>query len=357
MKIIIGAGGSGGHVFPALETAKVLKEKGCQVIFLTTPGLAFDLIRKSQFPVWAIASPRMKLLSPLSALQEIFKMIRSIIQSCGLIDDIAPDVVVGFGGYGAFPVVVAAILKRKPVLIHDQNVVPSWSNRVVKHFVDRIAISFDKSQEHFRSPKTILTGCPCRDTPSPKTREEIFRGFDLLPDRPTIFVLGGSQGSRTINKEFSRAVMVLQDKFDFQFIHVCGRADYEELSRFYQTVKVSYRLFDFLDDVQSAYAIADLVVSRSGAATVCEILSFQKTAILIPYPLIRVHQKENAQVVCEQGLGVILEDQECRAQRLADEIARQLFHSRRKGPVKTDGGQSRNRPAQLIAQEVVRLAI
>jgi UDP-N-acetylglucosamine--N-acetylmuramyl-(pentapeptide) pyrophosphoryl-undecaprenol N-acetylglucosamine transferase len=354
MKIIIGAGGSGGHVFPALETAKALANEKHQVIFLTTEGLAFDLVRKYQFPVWIVASPRMKLSSPMSAIQEGLKMLRAIYQAYYLIEDIRPDVVVGFGGYGAFPVVTAAILKRKPTLIHDQNVVPSWSNRVLKGFVNKIAISFEKSQDHFRSPRTVLTGCPCRDDPSPKTKEQIYHDFKLSPGRQTIFVLGGSQGSRKINQEFSQAVELLRTKIDFQFIHVCGRADYAMLQNQYRSLTIPYQLFDFLDDVQSAYSIADLVVARSGAATVCEILSFQKRAILIPYPLIRVHQKENAEVVCAQGLGVIMDDKDCCSQRLADEITSQL---RKKEEKRCSAASDRHeeKPAQRIAKEIIRL--
>lgn len=355
MKIMIGAGGSGGHVFPALETAKVLVDQGHEVVFLTTQGLAFDLVRRHHFQAWVIASVRMKLVSALSALKEGFQMVYAIYQACVLIQDIGPDVVVGFGGYGAFPVVVAAIIKRKPTLIHDQNVVPSWSNRVLKNFVNKIAISFKKSEDHFRSSKTVLTGCPCRDTPPAKSRMEIYQQFQLSPQRQTIFVLGGSQGSRKINVAFSRAVELLNEKIMFQFIHVCGHADHQDLQLRYRSPKIPYQLFDFLDDVQSAYTIADLVVARSGAATVCEVLSFQKSAILIPYPLVRVHQKENAEIACEQGLATMITDEMCTAQSLADEIIRRLKQHPSEDILARDSGLYTVKPALRIAEEIVSL--
>ncbi len=355
MKIMIGAGGSGGHVFPALETAKVLASQGHEVVFLTTHGLAFDLVRRHHFQAWVIASVRMKLTSFFNAIREGFQMVYAIYQAWVLMQDIDPDVVVGFGGYGAFPVIVAAIMRRKPTLIHDQNVVPSWSNRVLKNFVNKIAISFTKSEDYFRSSKTVLTGCPCRDTPPAKSRTEIFQQFQLSPQRKTIFVLGGSQGSRKINAAFSCAVELLSEKIMFQFIHVCGHADYKDLQLRYRSLKIPYQLFDFLDDVQSAYAIADLVVARSGAATVCEILSFQKPAILIPYPLVRVHQKENAEIVCEQGLATMISDEMCTVQSLSDEITRRLKQHPSKDVPAKDPGLHTVKPALRIAEEIASL--
>ncbi|MFA5659588.1 MAG: undecaprenyldiphospho-muramoylpentapeptide beta-N-acetylglucosaminyltransferase [Oscillospiraceae bacterium] len=358
MSIIIGAGGSGGHVFPALETAKKLRDQDQKVIFLTTKGLAFDLIRKNDFEAWIIDPPRIKLSSFLSAIKEVWRMLITIVDTCRLVNSLSPKVVVGFGGYGAFPVVAAAILKNIPTLIHEQNVVPSRTNQILSKFVTRIALSFEQSRKYFSSKKVVFTGCPCRNSPSIKLRADIYKKFGFSPDKKTIFVLGGSQGSRRINEEFSKAVVMLQGIFDFQFIHLCGKTDYDWLKKEYTKLRAHYQLFDFLDDVQSAYTVADLVIARSGAVTVCEILSFQKRAILIPYPLVRVHQKENAQVVVEKGLGILLEDQECFATRLKSEILK-VFESGNNTALEvsiTDEYVS-NRPQEKIAQEIIRLVL
>jgi len=131
MRIIIGAGGSGGHVFPALETAKKLKAQDHKVIFLTTKGLAFDLVCADGFEAWIIDPPRVKFSSPISALKEVWGMMRTIFDAFVLIGHLSANAVVGFGGYGAFPVVLAGVFRRLPTLIHEQNVVPSRSNRVL----------------------------------------------------------------------------------------------------------------------------------------------------------------------------------------------------------------------------------
>jgi UDP-N-acetylglucosamine--N-acetylmuramyl-(pentapeptide) pyrophosphoryl-undecaprenol N-acetylglucosamine transferase len=356
MKIIIGAGGSGGHVFPAIETAKKLESQHHKVIFLTTKGLAFELIRKHGFQAWVIDPPRVKLSSLASIFKEGWGMLSAIKETYCLVGTLAPDMVVGFGGYGAFPVVVAAVMKRIPTLIHEQNVVPSRSNRMLSTFVNKIALSFDQSRRYFPSKKVFFTGCPCRNSPSPKSKADIYQEFGFSSQRQTIFVLGGSQGSRKINEEFSKAVVMLQGVLDFQFIHVCGKADYAWLKKEYSNLNISYQLFDFLDDVQSAYTIADLVIARSGAVTVSEILSFQKRSILIPYPLVRVHQKENAQVVVEKGFASIVDDSECFAPHLKNEILNGLqFNAKgfRENSCAKEGMS--DGPQEIIAQEIIRL--
>ncbi len=358
MNIVIGAGGSGGHVFPALETAKKLKAQAHTVIFLTTKGLAFDLIRRHGFEALIIDPPRLKLSSPASAFKEGWGMISAIDDTLQLLKSISPRVVVGFGGYGAFPVVVAAIIKRMPTLIHEQNVVPSRSNRLLSRFVHRIALSFDQSHKYFPLKKSVVTGCPCRNHCSFLSKEDIYKSFGFLPYKKTIFILGGSQGSRRINEEFSKAVAMLEGSLDFQFIHLCGKSDYAWLQKEYGALKIRYRLFDFLDDVQSAYVIADLVIARSGAVTVSEILSFQKRAILVPYPLVRVHQRENAQVVVDKGWACMIDDSECYAPRLKSEILHMLSLGTRCDRLNlTVQEGARDAPQEKIAQEIVRLAL
>ena len=358
MHIIIGAGGSGGHVFPALETAKRLKKDRHQVTFLTTGGLAFELIRRHGFDAWIIDPPRVKSSFFVGIIRQGWRMLAAINEARRLLGCLSADVVVGFGGYGAFPVVVAAMVQRTPTLIHEQNVILSRSNKILSGFVDRIALSFDQSRRYFSSKNVVITGCPCRDTPPSATKEEIYRSFGFSEHRPTLFVLGGSQGSRRINEEFSKAVAMLQGGLDFQFIHICGKADYPWLQKEYGKVSTPYQLFDFFDDVPRAYVIADLVIARSGAATVSEILSFHKRAILVPYPIVHVHQKENAQVALEQGLARIVDDSACTALRLKDEVLNALSSdpNGRDKPAGIHRGRDEE-PQEKIAREIIRLAL
>jgi len=264
-------------------------------------------------------------------------------------------VVVGFGGYGAFPVVGAAIVQKVPTFIHEQNVIPSRSNQLLSKFVKRIAISFEESRKYLPPQKVVLTGCPCKNSRPKKTKAEICAELGLSDTVPVIFVIGGSQGSRRINEEFSKAAVMLRGDLNFQFIHICGPADYERFKREYEKLKIRYRIFDFLDDVQSAYTIADLVIARSGAATVCEILSFRKQSILIPYPLIRVHQKENAQILVEKGLAKIIDDSECFATRLKNEILEAFRDKKESGRAPLVADLVEDKPQERIAEEIAKL--
>ncbi len=355
MKIVIGAGGSGGHVFPALSVAKCLRAYGHNVIFLTTKGLAFDLVKKENFTTWIIDPPRVKLANPLSAVKEAWGMLSAFKDARALIKNLTPGVVVGFGGYGAFPVVGAALAAKVPTLIHEQNVVPSRSNQLLSKFVTKIAISFEESRPYLPSQKCVLTGCPCKDERPKRSKAEILKDLGLIENVPTIFVIGGSQGSRRINEEFAKASIMLKGTFVFQFSHICGLVDHARFKKEYEKLKIRHCLFDFVDDVQSLYTVADLVIARSGASTVCELVSFKKHAILIPYPLVRVHQKENAQVACDRGLGKIIDDSECFATRLKHEIV-DFFQTERKSIhilKRTD--KSDEKPQERIAREVIKI--
>lgn len=355
MKIVIGAGGSGGHVFPALSVAKRLRAYGHNVIFLTTKGMAFDLIKKENFTTWIIDPPRVKLANPLSALRETWGMLNAFRDARALVKNFMPGVVVGFGGYGAFPVVGAALAAKVPTLIHEQNVIPSRSNQLLSRFVTKIAISFEESRPHLPAKKCVVTGCPCKDDRPKRSKNEILKDLGLAEGVPTIFVIGGSQGSRRINEEFAKAAVILKGTFDFQFIHICGAADHARFKKEYEKLKIKHCLFDFIDDVQSLYMAADLVIARSGASTVCELISFKKPAILIPYPLVRVHQKENAQIVCDHGLGKIIDDSECFAARLKHEIVDFFQNEKKSIRVIKKSEKLDEKPQERITREVIKL--
>jgi len=324
MKIVIAAGGSGGHVFPAIYTAKQLQAQGHDVVFLTTQGLPERLIFKNGFKAHVLCAQGMSLSSPARFIKSALAMIKAIGQASRLIKEFSPNVVVGFGGYAAFPAVIISYFQKRPVIIHEQNVVPGRANRLASKFVKNIAISFPQTKEYFYQVKTIITGCPCREAVAEKNLKKIYQEFGFLPGKPTILVLGGSHGSQKINKEFSRAVDLLQGVFDFQLIHLCGENDYRAVKGSYQDIKQSYCVLPFLDEIDKAYQIADLVICRAGAVTICELMRFCKKAIVIPYPFAGAHQKENAHILVEVGLAKMIEEQDLSASRLKNEIQKMI---------------------------------
>ncbi len=353
MKIIIAAGGTGGHVFPAISTAQELL-RSHQVIFFTTDGLAAEIIKKSKFQPWIVCQ---KKRSSDNIIIFVIKMIQAARECFYILRKILPDVVVGFGGYPSFPVVFAAWILKIPVVIHEQNVVAGRANRLAAMFASKIAISFDEASRYFDSKKVVLTGCPSRFTSNQTRTREDFESFDFKIGCPTVLVFGGSQASQRINKAFSEAAVFFKGNFNFQFIHICGKDDYSKLWKKYSENKLNFKLFDFFDDIGSAYRVADLVIARSGASTISELIAFKKYSILVPYPSEKVHQKENALVLSNLGVSTVIEDSNLSSNRLYNQIL--SFFKDKENKINLDKNlfpESDIQASQRLAQEVERTA-
>jgi UDP-N-acetylglucosamine--N-acetylmuramyl-(pentapeptide) pyrophosphoryl-undecaprenol N-acetylglucosamine transferase len=320
MKIIIATGGTGGHLFPALKVAGELKGAGHHVLFLGSFRRAEDQMRKSGFTFEDLGSKGFVSSSLRNKFQSALAMVTAVFRALGSLRRFQPDVVCGFGGYGAFPAVLAAVVLRCPTLIHEQNVVPGLANRILAGVVDKIAVSFEKSRKYFNPRKTVLTGYPSSIPPQDIDRASVFKEFGLREGRATILVFGGSQGSGHINKTFVETARALKEKLDFQVVHLSGDRDYLYLRDRYNEMGIPVALFKFLDKMDMAYRAADLVVARSGAGTVTEIAKFQLPAVFIPYPHARGHQKENALVLCGAGPARLIEDKDLSSAKLTDVI-------------------------------------
>lgn len=324
MKFIIATGGTGGHLFPALCVARELKREGHEIVFLGSFSRSWEQIQNSGFAFEELGAKGFTMASIKDSFNSIGAMIKAVVQAVCALRRIRPDVVIGFGGYGAFPAVLSAVMLRYPALIHEQNVVPGRANSILAKFVKRIAISFGKSNKYFNPGKTVLTGCPCHLPKENVDRAAVFKEFHLVEGKTTVLVIGGSQGSRRINEVFLGVAKSLKGKLDFQVIHVSGRQDYQNLHDRYNLLGIPFALFEFLDKMEEAYHIADLVISRSGAVTVSEIASFQLPAIFIPYPYAQGHQKENASVLCDVKAARLIEDKDLSVSKLTDDILEAL---------------------------------
>jgi len=320
MKFVIATGGTGGHLFPSIQVAQELNRQKHSIVFLGSFKHANDQIQRAGF-VYEELNARGLVLPPRKgSLGAIVAMVKAAVKAFRSLKKIKPDVVLGFGGYGAFPVVFCAVLLNYPTLIHEQNVVPGRANALLSKFVKRVAISFTKSIKYFNPKKTVLTGCPCLFPNKNMNRMESLKGFHLEQGKTTILIFGGSQGSQQINEIAFQAVKSLRGRLDCQVIHISGKHDYHDLQSQYNQLGIPFALFEFLDKMEEAYCAADLVISRSGAVTVSEIASFQLPAIFIPYPYAQGHQRENASVLCETQLSRLIEDKDLSAPVLTEQI-------------------------------------
>ena len=323
MKILIATGGTGGHIFPAIETAKALKVRGHQVSFAGVLGSAESKIKALDFPVFPLAAKGLNDRSFLGWINFGSIMSQAVFKSFGVIRKSAPDKIIGFGGYGAFPVVMAGALMRRHVLIHEQNVIPGKANTLLSKMVKKVAISFEGSRKYLDGAKLVWTGCPCHHSALP-TRSEGLNAFGLEENKKTIVLLGGSQGSQKLNEIFFE-LMKDMPSANYQAIHMTGQKDFPLYEERYHQAKLTVKVHAFINNIAQAYAAADLVIARAGAATVSELGLLGLPAVLVPYPFAGNHQKYNADVLAKVEAAIIVEQKDLSKTSLKEAVTRMLF--------------------------------
>ena len=353
MKIMLATGGSGGHIFPALYVAAELKREGHIVYFAGSFGFLKERIEKAGYPCWVVPAQGARIENLKSALQSIFSMLKSTYCALKTLKANRPEAVAGFGGYGAFPVVMAAVILRIPVIIHEQNVIPGRANRLLAGLVNKIAVSFSQSLSCFPARKTVCCGCPCLLPQIVGDRPRLKRELGLREEPLMILVLGGSQGSRFINEAFTNSLELLRGVLDFQVFHICGQQDTAVLADIYQKAAVHCRVVSFWDDMSLVYQAADLAVSRAGAVTISELAAFGLPAVLIPYPYAGGHQQANAEILASAGTASILPQADLTGPALQSAILSLLARV----PKRNEMTEKVFRPdaARLFAEEIIKL--
>ena len=355
MKIILATGGTGGHIFPAIETAQVLKENGHEVFFIGSLGAAEEKIKQKGFRTANLNAKGFNCASPKSVFDFVFYLGKSLKEAGRLLKEIEPAVICGFGSYASFAVVSVGKLRGKKTMIHEQNVLPGKANRVLANFVDKVAVSFNESRKFFQPVKTVLTGCPCHTKRPSLSRGEILRRFSLEENRKTLLILGGSQGSHRINMAILEVLEVLKKRFPLQVIHLSGQSDYAELQDRYKALDIPHSLFAFFEDMEMAYSIADCVVARAGAATVSEILAFGVPAVLIPYPYAGGHQRENAAVLVNLNLADMIEEKDLTSAKLAEAVIQALDKGKNWESINPLSASTKE-AAENLAHEIIALS-
>lgn len=323
MRAILAGGGTGGHVIPALAIANELKKTyNAEVLFIgTARGIENRLVPAAGYPLQLVRVGALKNVSLVTRLKTAFDLPRAVWDAGRMLNEFAPDVVIGVGGYASGPAMLAAIVKHIPTLAFEPNVVPGFANRMVAGFVSAAAVHFQETAEYFRNAE--VTGVPVRHA-----------FFEIPPRRdgtPTLLVFGGSQGAHAINQAMFRCLSVLQREAPgIHITHQTGEHDYNDALAAYQPMGDAAEVFKFIDDMPAAFARADLVVCRSGASTVAEIAAAGKPAIFVPFPRAADdHQRVNAEALARHGAAVVVEESKLEGVWLAETIAALLQDSRR----------------------------
>lgn len=288
--IVLAAGGTAGHLFPAQKVATDLTERlSCTTLFAAKGLSTNPRFDKNRFTgVDVEAGP--------ASLKGIFANIRGIKQSVALLKKTRPDLVIGFGSYHSFPVLVAALLCRVPVILHEANRQPGRVNRLLSRFAAFTAVFFpDTPLSGMRVVADIPLRCPVETAPS---RDEALQHYGLC-NLPTVLVFGGSLGAEKVNDLACKSVCLLAEKMPLQVLHFTGNAaSAEDIQKRYRQAGVTGVVRDFEHEMSCAWMAADLVVCRSGASTVAEQLAFSVPALFIPYPQAAdLHQDANAAYV------------------------------------------------------------
>jgi len=326
MKIMIAGGGTGGHVYPGIAVAEELARMrpSAEVVFVGgRRGLEAHAVPESGFRIRYILTrgfPRRAWWRwPAALLANLV----GLVQAVWVVASERPDAVLGTGGYVSGPVATAAWLLGRPLLLQEQNSIPGLANRWLARVADEVHLSFTEARAYFKRKDNLkVTGNPVRAHILGGDRGQALQIFDLAEGKPTIFIFGGSRGAHRINEAALDAMRRLKGRVDLQFILQTGRDDFEWAKGLVNAEQLPARVLPFLRDIHLAYAVADLVVCRSGAMTLAEIAACGTPAILVPYPhAAHNHQEVNAHNLVERGAAALLLDRELTGERLAKEIA------------------------------------
>lgn len=321
MRVLIAAGGTGGHIYPGIAVAREIMRRDAQseIRFVgTARGLESKLVPQAGFELSIIDSAGLKNVGTMARVRGLMLIPRSLLAARRLIRIFRPDIVIGAGGYVSGPVVLAAALSGVPTLVMESNALPGWTNRRLARFVDKAAVSFDAALPYF-GRKGVVTGNP--------VRREFFEipARDRSESKFSILIFGGSQGARAINEAMIAALPSLEGLRDgLRITHQTGEADFEKVRAAYAdagwTENANVRRY--IDDMVSTFADSDLVICRAGATTTAELIAAGKAALMVPFPMAADdHQRKNAEALANAGAARMILQQELSGKRLAQEIA------------------------------------
>jgi UDP-N-acetylglucosamine--N-acetylmuramyl-(pentapeptide) pyrophosphoryl-undecaprenol N-acetylglucosamine transferase len=326
LTVMVMAGGTGGHVFPALAVAEELRNRGAHIEWLGTPrGIENTLVPAANIPLHHIRIEGVRGRGLIGLLKAPFLIMEALAVACRILKSINPDVVIGFGGFASGPGGVAARLLGKPLVIHEQNAVAGTTNRLLSKIATVVLAAFDGAYQGKAASEVKVVGNPVRQVianlPEPSVRYDQRDESEPLH----LLVLGGSLGAKAINELVPQALAKLPVTVRPQVRHQSGKNHVEATIASYLQYQVNAKVDAFVDDMAGAYAWADIVICRAGALTVSELMAAGTAALLIPLPTaIDDHQSFNAAILTRSSAGVAVAQRELTADKLASLLNDQL---------------------------------
>lgn len=360
-RVLIAAGGTGGHVYPAIAIADALKETyaGTEVLFVGTKDhLEWEAVPKAGYDIKSIWISGFHRRLTLKNIAFPVKLASSLVQSFGIISKFKPQVTVACGGYASGPVGWVSAKRNIPLVLQEQNSFPGVTTRILSKHAEKIFTAFKDADNYLPAGKTELAGNPTRKTLTRVDKNKAYKNFGFSADKQTLLVLGGSGGAKAINEAMAAHIEKLHNDLDLQIIWQCGARYYDELHMQLHTDNYdNLRLVDFLHNMPEAYAVANLVVSRAGALSCSELALTGKPSILVPSPNVAGdHQTKNARSMVEEGAAELLKDAE--AKQTLSQLVRTLIFDQQKLNEMQQAALKLARPdaARQIAKEILEIA-
>ena len=313
-KIILTGGGTAGHVTPNLALLPALQKEGFEIRYIGSyNGIERRLIEEAGIPYDGISSGKLRRYFDVKNFSDPLRVLKGYAESLKLIRKYKPDVLFSKGGFVAVPVVLAAKHYKVPVIIHESDMTPGLANKICIPSAKKVCCNFPETLKYLPADKAVLTGSPIREELLSGDRLSGLQYAHVSADLPVILVIGGSLGSVTVNQAVRSILPELLEKF--QVIHICGKGNLDESL----IGTKGYVQYEYVDKpLRHLFAAADLVISRAGANSICEILALRKPNILIPLSAAasRGDQILNAKSFAAQGFSTLLQEEELTAETL-----------------------------------------
>lgn len=331
LRIVIAGGGTGGHLFPGIAAAQEFEARNSatRILFVSTGNpLERSVLSKTGYPLKTITVAAIKGRGLWNQVKSVANIPKGILEANRILKNFSPDLTIGLGSYSAGPVVFAAWLRKIPIVIHEQNILPGITNRILSRFANRIYISFENTKSNLDLRKVRWTGNPVRRELLEYCDRDAQEKKEDAGNRPfTVLIIGGSQGAHRINMAVIEALRDLKDKDRLHFVHQTGDADEQQVNEAYRRYHIQCTVQSFFDNMTELYSRADLLICRAGATTVAEITALGKAVIFIPFPYAADdHQMLNAGSLSDHGAAETIIEKDLSGQILSERIAFYAAH-------------------------------